>query len=414
MLILIASVSIFIPQLANARDIAVSDITFSKFNGARRMDISLSERTNPHIFYLKKKDKYPPRLVIDLPIVIWNFDIGMLSPDSADAQRVRTGIFKEKTTRIVIDLVQEHTLGGHSIRKEGEVFVLSVYYSLEHDTPEKITTENTTTSTTISGIDKLKSYAPNASSLPIFLRSANEEAPIFSPLPFPQDNLVVVVLDPGHGGKDPGAAYRRLREKDITLQFAKILRETFITAGGYRVYLTRSDDRFLYLHERVKIAKKHKADIFFSIHADSAGSSAASGASVYTLSEKASDAEAERLAENANASDMLEDFEFKNEALDIRRILIDLAQRESLNESSVLANFIITELRKKVRVLKRRPKRQANFRVLKILDTPATLIELGFLTNKTDRSRLQTHRWRKNTALAIVEAVNQWGSRATP
>ncbi|HSM19705.1 MAG TPA: N-acetylmuramoyl-L-alanine amidase, partial [Hyphomicrobiales bacterium] len=175
----------------------------------------------------------------------------------------------------------------------------------------------------------------------------------------------VVVIDPGHGGIDPGAVSRSgTAEKDVVQAFSKVLKETLEEGGHYDVYLTRSDDVFLSLQERVQFARRHGADLFIAIHADSLSRGTARGATVYTLADKASDAEAEALAHKENRSDIIAGVDLVAETEQITGILIDLAQREAKNHATTFAKQLVSEL-KPVANLNRRPIRSAGFRVLK-------------------------------------------------
>lgn len=230
-----------------------------------------------------------------------------------------------------------------------------------------------------------------------------------SPAPAPPPpRRFVVVIDPGHGGVDPGTiGVGGVLEKDITLAMAKALRAELERSGRYVVHLTREDDRFLPLHERVAIARRHGADLFVSIHADSTDDRTVSGASVYTLSEQASDAEAERLARKENVVDVLAGVEVAVEDPLVASILVDLVQRDTLNRSVVFADLLSEEIARVQRLL-RRHRRFAGFAVLKAPDTPSVLLELGYLSNPRDAARLRDPAFRRRLAAAIRRAVDQY------
>ena len=218
----------------------------------------------------------------------------------------------------------------------------------------------------------------------------------------------VIVLDPGHGGVDPGAIGRRgTQEKGVTLTAARELQKALEATGRYKVFLTRNDDRFLALRERTRIARRHDANLFLSLHADSAPGANARGLSVYTLSDKSSDQEAAMLAASENMADVIGGIDLSGEQADVVSILIDLAQRETKNQSVRLANHLVQAMVLRVPVLER-PHRHAGFAVLKAPDIPAVLIELGFLSHPEEERLLLTASHRAAVIDGIVAAVDNF------
>lgn len=221
----------------------------------------------------------------------------------------------------------------------------------------------------------------------------------------------LIVIDPGHGGKDPGAiGYRRHREKDLVLAFARTLAAKLRGTGRYRVLLTRSGDTFLTLRERVRFARRHDAALFISIHADKFRTHSVHGAAIYTLSEKASDQEAAELARKENAADVIDGVDLGADSEEIRGILIDLTMRETKNHSIWLARNLASQMRR-VTKIRPRPVRSADFRVLRNPDVPAVLVELGYVSNAKDVRNMLSRRWRERTAGAMVTAVNRYFTR---
>jgi N-acetylmuramoyl-L-alanine amidase len=214
------------------------------------------------------------------------------------------------------------------------------------------------------------------------------------------------VIDAGHGGPDNGTQSNGEMEKNIVLTFALALRDRLEKAGKYRVVMTRTDDTFIPLDERVKVARKETAALFISIHADALPKREgdAQGASVYTLSEKASDAEAERLAEAENKADAIGGVTLSEEPM-VADILIDLAQRETRTFSNRFAKTLIGEMKTKVRMHKH-PLKSAGFRVLKAPDVPSVLIELGYVSNKSDLELLVSEAWRSKTVGSMAQAID--------
>ena len=218
----------------------------------------------------------------------------------------------------------------------------------------------------------------------------------------------IVVLDPGHGGKDPGAIGRSYRtyEKNITLSMGKELKKQ-LEAKGFKVYMTRSTDIFIPLRKRVAIARSYHADLFISIHADSAANRSARGLSVYTLSETASDKEAAALAERENKADVIGGLNLVEHSKEVSDILINLAQRESMNRSSEFATFMVQEMRKSVQLVDN-THRFAGFAVLKAPDIPSALLEMGYLSNRTEERLLKQQSYRKKLAVSTSRAVNKF------
>jgi len=217
-------------------------------------------------------------------------------------------------------------------------------------------------------------------------------------------NRPLVVIDAGHGGVDPGAISPTsgLREKDVTLRIAKAIRDELLKSGRVRVALTREDDRFLVLQERYGIARKLHADLFISIHCDSVGAGEASGASVYTLSEVASDKEAAKLAARENKADVISGVDLGGANADISSILIDLTQRETMNNSANFARLLGREAQPLIPV-KPNFHRMASLVVLKAPDMPSILFETGYISNPKDAAFIDSAHGR----LAIAQAVRQ-------
>lgn len=226
--------------------------------------------------------------------------------------------------------------------------------------------------------------------------------------PTQQSKRKIIVIDAGHGGVDPGAiGYKGTYEKKITFFMAKELKEELDKNSKYKVYLTRNRDLFIPLRDRVKIARKYDADLFISIHADSAKNRKAKGLSVYTLSETASDKEAEALAEKENKADIVAGLNFADHTKEVSDILLSLAQRETNNSSSEFANILSSEMSKIVKTVSN-THRFAGFAVLKAPDVPSVLLELGYLSNPDEEKLLRQEKYRKKLAKATVKAVNKF------
>lgn len=220
----------------------------------------------------------------------------------------------------------------------------------------------------------------------------------------------VIVIDAGHGGRDPGAIGRRLRtkEKVITLSYAKLLYSSLKRSGKYKVYMTRNNDKYVSLRARVEKARKVRADLFISIHANSSRSRKPKGFSVYTLSEKASDKEAEKLARKENKSEAIKGMSFKNVNKDIYKTLIDLSQRSSMNFSSKFANLAINKVERQGVHMIHNTHRFAGFLVLTAPDMVSVLIELGYLSNRSEEKQLNAINHKRKIVRGIKKAIDEY------
>jgi len=224
------------------------------------------------------------------------------------------------------------------------------------------------------------------------------------------DPRPLVVLDPGHGGIDTGTKSSGGElEKDIVLNVALRLRDRLEKAGKCRVLMTRTDDTFVPLADRVRMTRSAGASLFVSVHADALPrrEGDAQGASVYTLSETASDSEAARLAEKENRADVIAGVDLKTEPDDVAGILIDLAERETKSFSLQFAHKLVGELKTATR-LHKTPLKSAGFRVLRAPDVPSVLVELGYVSNRQDLQSLLSETWRNRTAETIAKAIETY------
>ncbi|MBS3931209.1 MAG: N-acetylmuramoyl-L-alanine amidase [Sphingomonadales bacterium] len=221
----------------------------------------------------------------------------------------------------------------------------------------------------------------------------------------------LVVIDAGHGGKDPGAGAGEPKEKDLVLALALALRDELLKQGGVRVALTRSDDTYLLLGERPAVARRLGADLFISIHADSTEvESGALGASVYTLSDKGSNEAAERMAARENAADEINGIRISNQSDDVNTILVDLSQGQSLAHSQLFAALLLREARGTMPLKDAEPQ-SAAFAVLKSPDVPSILFETGYINNPLDLARLMAPNGRKALAESTARAIKVFFAR---
>lgn len=334
----------------------------------------------------------PKRLVID------TFDINV-SPKLENykdknnlVDKTRLGSVGTDGTRIVFDLKKPAIIKKAFMLPPqstfGWRFVVDVALASEREFASKLGSDN----------------AFSSDSVPVKVASKTHSSPVKSAK---KDSKKIIVLDPGHGGRDPGAiGYSGVYEKNITLAMAKELK-VILEKEGYKVHLTRSTDIFIPLRDRVKIARKYNADLFMSIHADSAVNRSAKGLSVYTLSETASDKEAAALAERENKADVVAGLNLLEHSKEVSDILINLAQRETMNRSSEFASFMVQEMRKSVK-LRDNTHRFAGFAVLKAPDVPSVLLEMGYLSNRTEERLLKQKDYRRKLAVSTSKAVEKY------
>lgn len=221
----------------------------------------------------------------------------------------------------------------------------------------------------------------------------------------------LVVIDPGHGGRDPGASGAGVVEKDVVLGLAKALRAELLERGGIRVALTREDDRLIVLQERPEIARRLGADLFLSIHADSAGDiRSVSGASIYTLSNQASSDAAARFAERENDADRLNGVSIEGQSEVVSDILVELSQRRSQEDSNSFARLIVREAQGQLR-FHPDTRRAAALAVLRAPDIPSVLFESGFITNPSDAARLTSQQGKEQFAEVMADAITIYFAR---
>jgi N-acetylmuramoyl-L-alanine amidase len=346
----------------------------------------------------------PHRVIVDMPEVVFR-----LSPNTGREGRglvaaYRFGQFALGRSRIVLDMREP--------ARVDRSFVLAPV----DGQPARLVVDLVRTSREEFLADAQRTARPAA--LPAAVTQAR-------PLPAerrPRSELPLVVLDPGHGGVDAGASSAEgHQEKTIVLEFARALRTALESSGRVRVAMTRDGDTFVRLDDRVRFARERQAVLFLSIHADSFARPllGVSGASIYTLSDRASDQEAAAYAERENRADLIAGVELPPETDEVADILFDLMHRETKNFSVHFARLLVEELRPHVRFV-RNPHRFAGFRVLRAPDVPSALLELGYLSSREDVRLLLNTEWRQRTATAISRAVlgfiasSQAGAPASP
>jgi N-acetylmuramoyl-L-alanine amidase len=339
----------------------------------------------------------PYRVVLDIPEVSFRLPAGAGTAGRGLVKAFRYGLVMPGGSRIVFDLT-----GPARIAKS---YVLDA----ANGQPPRLVLEleevDRTTFVQSLALESRPQLKPAiADAVASVAAPAETAAP---PKPAFPDSRPVIVIDAGHGGVDNGTQSSGESEKNLVLGFALALRDRIEKSGKYRVVMTRTDDTFIPLDDRVKIARNQSASLFVSIHADALprGEGDAQGATIYTLSDKASDAEAERLAEAENRADAIGGVNLTEEPTDVADILIDLARRETRTFSNRFARLLMGEMKNTVRMYKH-PLKSAGFRVLKAPDIPSVLVELGYVSNKGDLEHLVSESWRSRTVGSMAQAID--------
>ncbi|SDP09169.1 N-acetylmuramoyl-L-alanine amidase [Phyllobacterium sp. YR620] len=340
----------------------------------------------------------PHRLAIDMPKTVFGFD-----KKSTEARGlitdVRYGMIDATRSRLIFTLKGPFAVERIDVLKNdnspGYRLVADLVASSDRAFAEALKTQNQTTASTTSTPtgDRLAAAAPGEASQ--------------APKPF------TVVVDAGHGGIDSGAeSAGGSLEKNVTLMFAQQLRDELQKISGIRVEMTRNDDTFLRLSERVRIARQYEADLFVSIHADTINRGNIRGATVYTVSDRASDADSRAMADRENRADAVAGIAFDNEAPEIADILMDLTRRETHNFSLSFAKTVVKSLKKDVNMINN-PHRFAGFQVLRAPDVPSVLVEIGYLSNQEDEKLMLDPAWRSHVAERLATAVGEFAGMKT-
>lgn len=332
----------------------------------------------------------PYRVVIDVP----ELDFSELNENSRDGRGLvgtfRYGLIAKGKSRMVLDLTEPVNIDESFVLEPLEGQPARLVFDLIPASREEF----------LEGVGKLKSVG----NLP-------KRAPLAS-VPTPKGpGKMVIVLDPGHGGIDDGAiGPGGAKEKDLVLQFALDVRDALKRNGGFDVLMTRDDDTFIALDERVEFARTNGAQLMVSIHADTVTQTYVSGATVYTLDETASDELSKALADKENRSDTIAGVELTDKPDDVADILIDLARRETKNLSISFARRLLGDIKPAMK-LNKNPRRSADFRVLKAPDVPSVLVELGYLSNSGDEKLLGSPEWRSKVADRFAKSIESFFNR---
>jgi len=379
-ILILAICYFFVTPQVQAQDLEKSIIKKLEFSQQNNLEITISSKTEFKAFCLKN----PDRLVIDIANADFeNSAPKLVLPDFIKSSR--NGIQKN-SLRLVFDLNQKISINKSSFQK------------LKNQIFGKIIVE-------LDGIEKNSATAVAQNNETRYRLATEETKPkiVINKIP-------IIVIDAGHGGKDPGTIgdYARTKEKNITLAYAKELKKNLDNTKRYKVFLTRDDDFFIPLHQRVEKARKLKADLFISLHANSISEPSTSGFSIYTLSKKSSDKQAEMLAQKENRVDIIAGVNFSGASPDIMKTLIDLSQRDSMNSSSRFANTVIRVVNKSEIKILQNSHRFAGFAVLTAPDMSSVLIELGYLSNRQEEKQLNNLIYKRKIVASLTDAIDEY------
>lgn len=396
--LLIACLTLLVSHPAAALD--VMSIRFGAHPDKQRAVIELSKTSDFRAFVLTN----PTRLVVDLPDLRWKAG-NVPIPAGLSVKDVRYGSLGGGISRLVLETTTPVLIQSAFMlpRKDGQPDRLVIDF--RNTTPEIMSSlENQIQGSLQGGQNTAK---PNNKS--VKSKKPSQDLTPTSGLSSPPREKPLVIIDPGHGGQDPGAiGATGIYEKTIVLAVGKELARQLENSGKYRVKMTRDSDIFIPLRQRVMIARKHKAALFLSLHADSIRNANVTGASVYTLSDKASDAETEKLAERENKSDLIAGVDLTHQEEDVANILIDLAARDTMNQSRFLAKTVIDQLDDTGVKVVDHNHRSAGFAVLKAMDIPSILVEMGYLTNRTEVEKLSSPAHRQKIAKALKASIDRY------
>jgi N-acetylmuramoyl-L-alanine amidase len=377
--------SVFFVVLSGKAYTDVTGIRFGKTGNTTRVVLDMTEKVEPGVFLLAD----PNRIVVDLPANDWRANNGVKARGVIEGYR--HGLFNQGTYRIVLDLSEPAIVKSSFHIPPRNGYSHRIVLDIEPASNSKFQA-----AVTSSRADRLK-----------FAASKKPAPEVKAPAPR-KSGKRLIVIDPGHGGVDPGTlGILGVNEKEIALKIAKKIKATLEATGRYSVHLTRTRDIYIPHRNRYDVAKRMNADLFISIHADSIGNPKVRGGTIYTLSEKASDREAARLARKENKSDIIAGLDLANTNSIVSDILIDLAQRETMNLSAQFAEALLPEMRRHVRMHKR-GHRYANLLVLKSPDVPSILLETGYLTNKEDARLLNSREGQTKIANGVRYGLDRY------
>lgn len=329
----------------------------------------------------------PNRIIIDLDETVFNLgEENKLEPRGL-ISAVQFGRISQGRSRIVLTLAAPVEIIKSSLKKRLDEE--SYRFLIDMDSTDEATFSNL--------LQEQKAKSQSTGNLAV---KGDRVVPVQK-----KDGRFTIVIDPGHGGIDGGAVGRNgAQEKDIVFAFSKVVRDKLISAGPFDVLMTREEDKFMSLRDRLEFSRRSKADLFISIHADSLRQRFVRGSTIYTLSKKASDRLSEKLAETENSADLVGGVAVEEEVEAVADILVDLTTSETKRFSRRFSSLLVKNLGSEIRLIKN-PQRSAAFGVLKAPEVPSVLIELGYLSNVEDERLLQSAEFKSKAGQAIAQSV---------
>ena len=373
-------------MLALARLDATRSYIRDEGRGGLAIDLHLTQAVPYRVFTLDE----PRRLVVDFREVDWG---GVKAADllqGSQASGARFGVFRPGWSRMVVDLAAPLVVKTATMVTDPNDGDAMVQIRLVASDAADFTARAGAPQTPLWGVP--------------------QSAGVTRPVARQTGGALVVVLDPGHGGIDPGAQTGGESEANLMLSFARQIKEDLTRAGGFKVVLTRNEDMFVPLETRISIARKAGADVFISLHADALSEGRAAGATVYTLSDTASDEASALLAERHDRNDLLAGVDLAGQDDVIAGVLMDMARVETAPRADQLADQLVKGLTAAIGRMHSRPRQSASFSVLKAADIPSVLIEIGFLSNPQDLQNLSSPEWRIKAASGIRAALAEWAA----
>lgn len=377
---------LFVTQVSAQQNAGLARITGGSMQdlrfGATEVQLDLSQGVPWSLFTLAD----PWRVVIDFREVDWS-GVDLAALDQSDRiTALRAGAVQPGLSRLILGLGEPMAVASAGLRLDPDSGTAQLALRLERSDEAQFLSSAGVPTMARPGV---------AASGPALRATDRDTGPLR------------IVLDPGHGGIDPGAQQSGIREADLMLRFAVELRDV-LRRAGYEVTLTRQDDSFVSLERRVAIAQEVQADLFVSLHADSLNAGTASGASVYTLAEDAADAASDALVERHERDGLLSGLDLSGTDDRVAGVLMQIARLDNTPRSQALARNVIDGIRNALGDVHKRPLQQAGFSVLKAADIPSVLIELGFLSTDADLDRLQDDAWRAGMAAGIRDGITAW------
>ncbi len=423
------SFNLLISSPSFAQEIAVKNIEFDSQNfdksGEMELKIKISKKTNFKIYILKN----PHRLVIDMENA--KLDDENYQPKLAFFCKNFSANITDIFLRLEFFLQNKIKIVSSSFDEKNQIITAKINVSHADLSAfiDKISIDDNIIES--SNIDKknIKNSLPNDQTKPNdfpkkpelidhsnskiiankspTIENKNEDSIKKS------NKIPVIVIDAGHGGKDPGTIgnYLRSKEKHVTLSFARELYKQLKSTKSYKVYLTRNSDIFINLKKRVELARRKNADLFISLHVNAIGDDDITGFSIYTLSEQSSDKQAELLAKKENQADIINGVNFSGASIDIMKTLIDLSQRNSKNHSAIFANKVIKNVKDSNIEILQNTHRFAGFAVLTAPDMASVLVELGYLSNADEEKLLNSISYKRKVCESLVKAVEEYFSK---